>query len=94
MYKDNSLIPTEAVRLAALGLLTEGPRSYGDLADEVRLFTSRIVGPSLDLIGPGRAAAWLVSQPAGTPLECHDRFLRHRRLPLRRRPLPGDGAGG
>jgi DNA-binding PadR family transcriptional regulator len=52
MYKDNSLIPTEAVRLAALGLLTEGPRSYGDLADEVRLFTSRIVGPSLDLIGP------------------------------------------
>jgi DNA-binding PadR family transcriptional regulator len=52
MYKDNSLIPTEAVRLAALGLLTEGPRPYGDLADEVRLFTSRIVGPSLDLIGP------------------------------------------
>ena len=52
MYKDNSLIPTEAVRLAALGLLTEGPRSYADLADEVRHFTSRIVGPSLDLIGP------------------------------------------
>ena len=52
MYKDNSLIPTEAVRLAALGLLTEGTRSYADLADEVRHFTSRIVGPSLDLIGP------------------------------------------
>ena len=52
MYKDNSLIPTEAVRLAALGLLTEAPRSYADLADEVRHFTSRIVGPSLDLIGP------------------------------------------
>jgi DNA-binding PadR family transcriptional regulator len=52
MYKDNSLIPTEAVRLAALGLLTEGPRSYAELADEVRHFTSRIVGPSLDLIGP------------------------------------------
>jgi DNA-binding PadR family transcriptional regulator len=52
MYKDNSLIPTEAVRLAALGLLTEGPRSYAALADEVRHFTSRIVGPSLDLIGP------------------------------------------
>ncbi len=52
MYKDNSLIPTEAVRLAALGLLTEGSRSYADLADEVRHFTSRIVGPSLDLIGP------------------------------------------
>jgi DNA-binding PadR family transcriptional regulator len=52
MYKDNSLIPTEAVRLAALGLLTERPRSYAGLADEVRHFTSRIVGPSLDLIGP------------------------------------------
>ena len=52
MYKDNSLIPTEAVRLAALGLLTEGARSYAELADEVRHFTSRIVGPSLDLIGP------------------------------------------
>lgn len=52
MYKDNSLIPTEAVRLAALGLLTEGPRTYAELADEVRHFTSRIVGPSLDLIGP------------------------------------------
>lgn len=52
MYKDNSLIPTEAVRLAALGLLTEGPRRYAELADEVRHFTSRIVGPSLDLIGP------------------------------------------
>lgn len=52
MYKDNSLIPTEAVRLAALGLLTEAPRSYAALADEVRHFTSRIVGPSLDLIGP------------------------------------------
>ena len=36
VYKDNSLIPTEAVRLAALGLLTEGPRSYAELADEVR----------------------------------------------------------
>jgi DNA-binding PadR family transcriptional regulator len=52
MYKDNSLIPTEAVRLAALGLLTEGLRSYAELADEVRHFISRIVGPSLDLIGP------------------------------------------
>jgi DNA-binding PadR family transcriptional regulator len=52
MYKDNSLIPTEAVRLAALGILTEGDKSYGELADEVRGFTGRIVGPSLDLIGP------------------------------------------
>src|SRR5262249_9124269 len=52
MYKDNSLIPTEAVRLAALGLLSEGSRTYAALADEVRHFTARIVGPSLELIGP------------------------------------------
>jgi len=52
MYKDNSLIPTEAVRLAALGLLSEGNRTYAALADEVRHFTARIVGPSLELIGP------------------------------------------
>ena len=52
MYKDNSLIPTEAVRLAALGTLQEGPRRYADLAAEVRGFVGHIVGPSLDLIGP------------------------------------------
>jgi DNA-binding PadR family transcriptional regulator len=52
MYKDNSLIPTEAVRLAALGMLAEAPKSYAALADEIRHFTGRIVGPSLDLIGP------------------------------------------
>ncbi len=51
MFKDNSLIPAEAVRLAALGLLAEAPRRYGDLAAEIRHFTSRIVGPSLDLMG-------------------------------------------
>ena len=52
MYKDNSLIPTEAVRLAALGTLHEAPRRYADLAAEVRAFVGHIVGPSLDLIGP------------------------------------------
>jgi DNA-binding PadR family transcriptional regulator len=51
MFRDNSLIPAEAVRLAALGLLAEGNRRYGDLAIEIRHFTSRIVGPSLDLMG-------------------------------------------
>ena len=51
MFRDNSLIPAEAVRLAALGLLAEAPRRYGDLALEVRHFTSRLVGPSLDLMG-------------------------------------------
>lgn len=52
MYRDNSLIPSETVRLAALGLLAEGRRGYGDLASEVRHLSARIVGPSLDLLGP------------------------------------------
>jgi DNA-binding PadR family transcriptional regulator len=51
MFRDKSLIPTEAVRLTALGLLAEAPRRYGDLAIEIRHFTSRIIGPSLDLMG-------------------------------------------
>lgn len=51
MYRDNSLVPKEAIRLAALGLLAERQRTYGDLAREVREFASRIVGPSLDLLG-------------------------------------------
>ncbi|NQW11007.1 MAG: hypothetical protein HQ481_14150 [Alphaproteobacteria bacterium] len=51
MYRDNSLVPKEAIRLATLGFLAEGDRSYGDLAAEVRAFASRIVGPSLDLLG-------------------------------------------
>jgi DNA-binding PadR family transcriptional regulator len=52
MYRDNSLIPSETVRLAALGLLSESPRGYGDLASEVRHLSARLVGPSLDLLGP------------------------------------------
>jgi DNA-binding PadR family transcriptional regulator len=51
LFRDNSLIPAEALRLAALGLLAEGDRRYGELAGEIRHFTSRIVGPSLDLMG-------------------------------------------
>ncbi|MDY0884209.1 hypothetical protein ACFPL7_01545 [Dongia soli] len=52
MYKDNSLVPSEAIRLAALGLLARQERSYADLARDIRHFTARIVGPSLDLLGP------------------------------------------
>jgi len=52
MYPDNSLIPTEAIRLAALGSLAMAPKPYAALATEIRHFTGRIVGPSLDLIGP------------------------------------------
>jgi hypothetical protein len=51
MFRDRSLIPAEAVRLMALGLLAEGPRAYGELAGEIRYFTSNFVGPSLDLMG-------------------------------------------
>lgn len=52
MYKDNSLVPNEAIRLAALGLLAREPRAYADLARDIRHFAARIVGPSLDLLGP------------------------------------------
>lgn len=52
MYRDKTLIPTEAVRLLALGLLADAPRRYRDLAAEIRHFTSHITGPSLDLLGP------------------------------------------
>jgi hypothetical protein len=51
MYRDNSLIPLEAMRIAALGALAEHPLRYGEIAADVRRFASRIVGPSLDLMG-------------------------------------------
>lgn len=51
MFKDKSLVPAEAIRLAALGILAQGPKAYSELAAEIRHFTSRIAGPSLDLIG-------------------------------------------
>ena len=41
MLNDLTLSPKEAVRLAALGLLAEGERSYADLAGGVRHFTTR-----------------------------------------------------
>lgn len=51
MYRDNTLLPQEAVRLTALGVLAEGERRYADLASSVRHFTGHMVGPSLDLVG-------------------------------------------
>ncbi|MFC4352942.1 hypothetical protein ACFOW6_15425 [Fodinicurvata halophila] len=50
MYRDNSLMPNEAIRVLALGLLAERPRHYAELAGEVRHFIERMVGPSLDLL--------------------------------------------
>jgi DNA-binding PadR family transcriptional regulator len=51
MFRDNSLVPTEAIRLAALGTLAEEPLRYAELAGKIRHFTARIVGPSLELMG-------------------------------------------
>lgn len=51
MYRDNTLIPSEAIRLLALGILATKRATYAELAGEVRHFTSHIVGPSLDLVG-------------------------------------------
>ena len=50
MFRDKSLMPKEAIRLAALGLLGHGPMRYGELANEVRHFTTRYWGPTLDVM--------------------------------------------
>jgi hypothetical protein len=51
MYRDRTLLPKEAVRLAVLGILAGKPLDYAQLAAELRHFTTRIVGPSLELTG-------------------------------------------
>jgi hypothetical protein len=52
MYRDNSLMPKEALRLAVLGTLIQGgAMRYADLASAVRHFLDRVTGPSLDLMG-------------------------------------------
>ena len=51
MFADNTLTPKEAVRLCALGTLAVGPMRYGELANSIRHFISRITGPSLDVMG-------------------------------------------
>ena len=50
MYRDNTLIPSEAIRLLALGILATDDTPHAALASEVRRFTSHLVGPSLDLV--------------------------------------------
>lgn len=52
MYRDNTLVPREAVRLLALGILRTRDITYAELATEVRHFTGHLVGPSLDLVAP------------------------------------------
>lgn len=51
MFADSTLTPKEAVRLCALGMVTREPMRYSALAGEVRHFCSRVMGPSLDLMG-------------------------------------------
>ncbi len=51
MYADNSLTPKEAARLCALGTLSDGAMSYGQLATSVRAFIDRVQGPTLDVMG-------------------------------------------
>jgi DNA-binding PadR family transcriptional regulator len=51
VYADRTLIPTEVIRLCALGTLTLAPMTYGELASEVRAFTGRMSGPTLDMMG-------------------------------------------
>lgn len=51
MFPDHSLMPKEALRLAALGMLAERPMTYGDLARAVRDFVDHIMGPSPEAMG-------------------------------------------
>ena len=51
MYADRSLIPSEVIRLCALGTLTLAPMTYAKLTGEVRAFTGRLSGPTLDMMG-------------------------------------------
>jgi len=51
MFADNTLTPKEAVRLCALGMVARESVRYSSLAGDVRHFCSRVMGPSLDLMG-------------------------------------------
>ena len=45
------MLPAQAVRLTALGMLAEGPRRYAELAREVGDFTGSVLGQSIELMG-------------------------------------------
>lgn len=51
MFADHTLTPKEATRLCALGTLAQRPTSYGALAQAIRHFQERVMGPSLDVLG-------------------------------------------
>ena len=51
MQRDRTLMPAEALRLAALGILAaRGNTAYGALATEVRLFTASFGGSPVDVM--------------------------------------------
>lgn len=52
MFRDKTLIPTEAIRVLALGLIADRPRRYAELAQELRRFIGLVLGPSLDMLAP------------------------------------------
>ena len=52
MFRDNSLLPKETIRLAALGILNEKPRTYYELATVIREFVGLIASQSIELTGP------------------------------------------
>jgi hypothetical protein len=68
MYKDRSLVPTQARLTAALGF-ADAARRYGALAGLVRQFITRTVAPSIELLGPSiellRLRGW--SRPPAAP---------------------------
>ncbi len=47
---DPALLPSQALRLAALGPLSTGPRVYADLASEVHEFAAALAGPSRETL--------------------------------------------
>lgn len=78
MYRDNTLIPAEAIRLAALGELCGGEVTYGDLAAGIRHVVARLVGPSLDLLGSSLEVLHLegLIEPVGTTAMSEETSLR------------------
>ena len=94
MYRDRSLQPGETVKLIALGLLVESPRTYAELANDIRYFTARIVGPSLDLLGSSleilRLEGWIAPKentektgPISLTDSGYEQFLSLMNAPLR-----------
>lgn len=51
MYADHTLTPKEAIRLCALGTLALAPTTYMGLAQAIRHFVSRVVGPTPETMG-------------------------------------------